>query len=160
MTRERAIEVLKAWDLNWSDNFTANEFEQAFNMAINSLEVDEQYQLEYEEMESGGTELNKDDILIVKYPYSMKSDKVNQLHDNILKQKETGVIVLPDCCEVVIAPKDVEIKTDVIPVKWIEEFIKDSLFDTTELEDMLLQWRKEREINELRTIRPSEESST
>ena len=56
--------------------------------------------------------MNKDDILIVKYPYSIKSDKVNQLHDNILKQKESGVIVIPDCCEVVIAPKNVEIKTE------------------------------------------------
>ena len=37
MTRQRAIEVLKAWDLNWSDNFTANEFEQAFAMAISAL---------------------------------------------------------------------------------------------------------------------------
>lgn len=37
MTRERAIEVLKAWDLNWSDEFTANEFEQAFAMAISAL---------------------------------------------------------------------------------------------------------------------------
>lgn len=37
MTRERAIEVLKAWDLNWSDSFTANEFEQAFAMAISAL---------------------------------------------------------------------------------------------------------------------------
>jgi len=38
MTRERAIEVLKAWDLNCSDEFTANEFEQAFAMAIKALE--------------------------------------------------------------------------------------------------------------------------
>jgi hypothetical protein len=38
MTRERAIEVLKAWNLNWSDEFTANEFEQAFAMAIKALE--------------------------------------------------------------------------------------------------------------------------
>ena len=48
MTRERAIEVLKAWELNWSDSFTANEFEQAFDMAIASLKTDEAYQLEYE----------------------------------------------------------------------------------------------------------------
>ena len=40
MTRERAIEVLKAWDLNWSDSFTANEFEQAFDMAISALSED------------------------------------------------------------------------------------------------------------------------
>lgn len=38
MTRERAIEVLKAWNLNWYDEFTVNEFEQAFAMAISALE--------------------------------------------------------------------------------------------------------------------------
>ena len=38
MTRKRAIEVLKAWDLNWSDEFTTNEFEQAFAIAIKALE--------------------------------------------------------------------------------------------------------------------------
>lgn len=55
---------------------------------------------------------NKDDILIVKYPFLMKSDQVNQLYESILKQKETGAIVLPDICEVVIAPKDAEIKIE------------------------------------------------
>lgn len=40
MTRERAIEVLKAWDLNWSDSFTANEFEQAFAVAISALSAE------------------------------------------------------------------------------------------------------------------------
>jgi hypothetical protein len=56
--------------------------------------------------------MNKDDILIIKYPFMMTQSRINMLRDGILKQKETGVIVLPDYCEVVIAPKDVEIKVE------------------------------------------------
>jgi hypothetical protein len=55
--------------------------------------------------------MNKDDILIVKYPFLMKNDQATKLYESILKQKENGVIILPDYCEVVIAPKDSEIKT-------------------------------------------------
>lgn len=67
--------------------------------------------------------MNKDEILIVKYPFMMSSRQTNQLYESILKQKETGVIVLPDCCEVVIAPKDVEIKTE--PHEYTKELIKE-----------------------------------
>ena len=56
--------------------------------------------------------MNKDDVLIVKYPFMMGKGMSKYLHDDILKQKETGVIVIPDYCEVVMAPKDVEIKTE------------------------------------------------
>ena len=56
--------------------------------------------------------MNKNDILVIKYPFMMTQSRINMLRDGILKQKETGVIVLPDYCEVVIAPKDVEIKVE------------------------------------------------
>lgn len=55
--------------------------------------------------------MNKDEILIVKYPFLMKNDQATKLYESILKQKENGVIILPDYCEVVIAPKDIEIQT-------------------------------------------------
>ena len=55
--------------------------------------------------------MNKDEILIVKYPFWMKNDQCERLYDSILKMKENGVIILPDYCEVVIAPKDIEIQT-------------------------------------------------
>ena len=55
--------------------------------------------------------MNKDDILIVKYPFLMKNDQCEILYDSILKMKENGVIIIPDYCEVVVAPKDTEIKT-------------------------------------------------
>lgn len=55
--------------------------------------------------------MNKDDILIIKYPFLMKNSQATMLYESILKQKENGVIILPDYCEVVVAPKDTEIKT-------------------------------------------------
>ncbi len=55
--------------------------------------------------------MKKDDILIVKYPFRMGERDANALYNKILKQKENGVIILPDYCEVVIAPKDIEIQT-------------------------------------------------
>lgn len=55
--------------------------------------------------------MNKDDILIVKYPLMMRERDVKALYDSILRQKESGVIILPDYCEVIIAPKDMEIQT-------------------------------------------------
>lgn len=55
--------------------------------------------------------MNKDDILIVKYPFLMRNDQATKLYESILKQKENGVIIIPDYCEVVIAPKDAEIET-------------------------------------------------
>lgn len=42
MTLERAKEVFKAWDLNFHDEFTAKEFEEAFQMAFKVLESQEE----------------------------------------------------------------------------------------------------------------------
>lgn len=56
--------------------------------------------------------MNKNDILIVKYPFLMKNDQATKLYESILKQRENGVIIIPDYCEVVIAPKDIEIQTE------------------------------------------------
>ena len=72
MTRERAIEVLKAWDLNWSDEFTANEFEQAFAMAISALSAEGEY-------------IKKEDLLnsvtIQDSPYGDFEEKVVTIED-------------------------------------------------------------------------------
>jgi hypothetical protein len=38
MTREEAIRVLKAWDLNQCEEFSPSQFEKAFQMAISALE--------------------------------------------------------------------------------------------------------------------------
>ena len=37
MTREEAIKILKAWDLNYDEEYSAHEFDIAFKMAIEAL---------------------------------------------------------------------------------------------------------------------------
>lgn len=54
--------------------------------------------------------MNSDEILIIQYPYRMSQQKANDLRELILKQKETGVILLPHYCTVIIKPKDIDIK--------------------------------------------------
>ena len=65
--------------------------------------------------------MNKDEILIVKYPFLMKNDQATKLYESILKQRENGVIILPDYCDVVIAPKDTEIKTETQAHNWMTD---------------------------------------
>ena len=50
------------------------------------------------------------DLLIVKAKQgvNVKADTMNYWHEEILKQKETGVIVLPWFLEVVAVPEDIE----------------------------------------------------
>ena len=60
MTREEVIEILKQWmlkiseptdeQLGWVEGYVTKEDMEAFEMAVNSLEVDEAYQLEYEKV--------------------------------------------------------------------------------------------------------------
>ena len=52
------------------------------------------------------------DLLIVKmYPnIKLKSDVMDRWRKEILKMKETGVIVLPWFLDVVVVPEDVEIQ--------------------------------------------------
>ena len=69
--------------------------------------------------------MNKDDILIVKYPFLMKNVDASKLYESLLKQKETGIIIIPDYCEVVIAPKDIEIQTK-NKVMTEQEYIKNA----------------------------------
>lgn len=65
--------------------------------------------------------MNKDDILIVKYPFWMKNDQCERLYDSILKMKENSIIIIPDYCEVIIAPKDSEIKTETQMPNWMTD---------------------------------------
>ena len=52
------------------------------------------------------------DLLVIKVKsgINIKADVMNYWRKNILKQKETGVVLLPWFLEVVVVPEDVEIK--------------------------------------------------
>lgn len=50
------------------------------------------------------------DILVIKVNIVLKNKEQEAVHQHILEQRKTGVIVLPPYCEAIIVPKDVEIK--------------------------------------------------
>ncbi len=56
--------------------------------------------------------MTNDEILIIQYPFMMSQQRVNALRENILKQKESGVILLADFCKVVTKPKDIDIQVE------------------------------------------------
>ena len=50
------------------------------------------------------------DILVVKCNTFLPQEKMQAILDNLMAQKETGVILLPPYLEVQIVPEDIEIK--------------------------------------------------
>ena len=52
------------------------------------------------------------DILVVKCNTFLPQEKMQAILDNLMAQKETGVILLPPYLEVQIVPEDIEIKLD------------------------------------------------
>ena len=56
--------------------------------------------------------MKSDEILIIQYPYRMSQQKADALREQILKQKEDGVILLSDFCTVVTKPKDTDIQVE------------------------------------------------
>lgn len=50
------------------------------------------------------------DILVVKSTAFLPSDRMQAILDNIMAQKETGVILLPSYLEAQIVPDDIEIR--------------------------------------------------
>lgn len=52
------------------------------------------------------------DILVVKCNAFLPHEKMQAILDNLMAQKETGVILLPPYLEAQIIPEDIEIKLD------------------------------------------------
>ena len=50
------------------------------------------------------------DILVVKSTSFLSHEKMQAILDNLMAQKETGVILLPPYLEAQIIPEDIEIK--------------------------------------------------
>lgn len=50
------------------------------------------------------------DILVVKSTVFLPHEKMQAILDNLMAQKETGVILLPPYLEAQIVPDDIEIK--------------------------------------------------
>lgn len=41
-------------------------------------------------------------MIIIKYPYYIKKDAAQKMYDKILEQKANGVILVDNCCEVIV----------------------------------------------------------
>ena len=49
------------------------------------------------------------DILVIKCITPIKPDKLKELRDQILKEKEEGIIILPQIFDVVVVPDNIKI---------------------------------------------------
>jgi hypothetical protein len=52
------------------------------------------------------------DLLVVKVNAMYKAHDLRCIHEGLVKQKATGVIILPPGCEAIVVPDDVEIKVE------------------------------------------------
>lgn len=53
-----------------------------------------------------------DCLLVVKVPYFLKQERRQSLWEQLLKMKESGVIVLDASTQVVVVPKDIEVRME------------------------------------------------
>lgn len=50
--------------------------------------------------------VDKDKVLVVKYPYVLKKDALKQKHDELLAQINSGCVVLDGSAEIMLVSKD------------------------------------------------------
>ena len=50
------------------------------------------------------------DILVIRAPYHLKKEAFKRTYDQILKQMESGLVILPEGFSVALCPKDVEVR--------------------------------------------------
>lgn len=54
--------------------------------------------------------MTKEEIIVIKINAIISPEQKEELRKSIIKQKETGVVILPYFAEAIITPKDIEIK--------------------------------------------------
>lgn len=96
MTREEAIANLNMISVAFVDPVTKEQRElidETFDMAIKALEQEPYC-----------------DLLVIRINAILSAEYEKKFRDNIIKQKEMGVVILPYFAEPIITPKDIEIK--------------------------------------------------
>jgi len=51
----------------------------------------------------------KNDILVIRAPFLMKKENMKRTYDTLIKQMESGIVMLPAGFIVALCPKDVEV---------------------------------------------------
>ena len=54
--------------------------------------------------------MKDNEVLVIKCGVFMSDYDLQKMHDDIVKERKTGVVVLPVYCEPVIVPEDVKIE--------------------------------------------------
>lgn len=49
------------------------------------------------------------DVLLLRSPYALKKDAIKKIHDNLVEQKESGVVLVPFGWKAEIVPENIEI---------------------------------------------------
>ena len=62
--------------------------------------------------------MKENEILIIRPQYPVKAETMRDIHKKLIEQAKTGVVLVPFGYEVVIAPKDVEVKMETQLSNW------------------------------------------
>lgn len=52
------------------------------------------------------------DVLVIKINANLNQRSLTRIRECIMRQKESGLVILPDFCEVIVVPKDIEIQLE------------------------------------------------
>lgn len=52
------------------------------------------------------------DILVIKSKVVLKVDIYKKLYDSLVAQKKNGLVIVPEYCEVIVVPDDIEIRVE------------------------------------------------
>ena len=56
--------------------------------------------------------MNKNEILVIKIKPGNEDADVHRLHDHLIEQKASGVVILPSWTEPVIVPRGLKVKVE------------------------------------------------
>lgn len=65
--------------------------------------------MDYETACNDSVETENNNVLVVKCNVFLKRKEFSNLYENILRQKETGVILLPPYCDIKVVPPNIKI---------------------------------------------------
>lgn len=52
------------------------------------------------------------DILVIKSKVLLKVDVYKKLYDSLMAQKKNGLVIIPNYCEAIVVPDDIEIRVE------------------------------------------------
>lgn len=101
MTNTKAVTILKCLWCYEKPEYTTDEIREALEIAIAALEIP---------CKDCNTQTTQ--RLIIRSNIVMKEEDAKKLRDTVMKQIETGVVILPPYCEAIYSAEDVQIQEE------------------------------------------------